>query len=92
MTDYERDIEAKVLTMRDLAKNTNSTQATEILTKLVSSYPKYIIADMLEYYNAPAPLQATKSMLVNKLVRHLVTEAVLSKVCWKRWILKMMAM
>ena len=89
MTDYEREIEVKVLTMRDLAKTTNSEQATEALTKLASSYNKSVLADMLEYYNISAPLNAAKPILVNMLVRTIVTEAVITK-SWQRWFFKMM--
>ncbi len=90
MTDYEREVYAKLPTMRELAKATNSMQATEALTKLVSSYNKTFIADMLEQYGVSVPLGATKPMLVNALVRVIVTEAVLDK-SWQRWVLRTLA-
>ena len=89
MTNYEREIEVKVLTMRELAKATNSEQASEALTKLASSYNKSVLADMLEYYGISAPLNAAKPILVNKLVNTIVTETVIDK-SWQRWFFRMM--
>lgn len=83
MTDYDREIEVKLFTMRDLAKASNSMQATEALLKLVSSYTKSVISDMLELYGVLVPLNATKPVLVNALVRMIVTETVLDK-SWQR--------
>ena len=79
MTDYDRELEVKVLTMRELAKNTNSEQAQEILTKLASSYSKFEIIDMLEYYGDDVITNATKPMLVYHLVHLIVTEAVIDR-------------
>ena len=87
MTDYEHEIEVKLFTMRDLAKTSNSMQAAEALLKLVSSYTKSVISDILEQYGVSVPLNATKPVLVNALVRMIVTEAVLDKT-WQRWLLR----
>ncbi len=45
---------------------------------------------MLEQYGVSVPLGATKPMLVNALVRVIVTEAVLDK-SWQRWVLRTLA-
>ena len=89
MTNYDREIDVKLCTMRDLAKASNSMQAAEALLKLVSSYTKSVIADMLEQYGVSVPLNAAKPVLVNALVRMIITEAVLDK-SWQRRLFKIL--
>ncbi len=90
MTDYDREVETTLFTMRNLAKANNSTEAKKALTKLASRYNKFFIADMLEQYGVPVPLKATKPILVDRLVYMIVTEAVIDK-SWERWFFKTLA-
>lgn len=89
MTEYQREIKVKLFTMRDLAKNTNHKQAKETISKLAYSYNKSVIADILKQAGIAVPQNATKTILVNKLVHTIVTEAVIDK-SWQRWFFKMM--
>ena len=71
--------QVKLSTMRDFAAATNHAQARDALTKLAFTYSKSVLADMLEQYGVYIPLNATKPMLANVLVRMIVTDTVFDK-------------
>ncbi len=79
MTEYEQEIDARLTIIRELAKFPNRKYAQEAISKIVYSYDKTTLTDILENYGVNVPLNAPKNAIANAIINRAITEAFLSQ-------------